>query len=175
MKMGHISRELELSLICYDDDLEIANSLGTSRKIHKLSAVYWLLANIPSMYRSSLHVIQLALLCKVTDVQSCGYESVLSPLLKDLQILEQDGVFIESLGRCVKGYVMCMAAGNLGAHVLASFEQSFSKNYIYRFCLCTSDEMQSREVSDGEFSKRSRACHDLHAQTVMQGVQKEHW
>ena len=161
--------ELTLSLICYNDDLEICNSLGTSRKIHKLSAVYWLLANIPSVYRSSLHVIQLALLCKVPDVQSCGYESVLSPLLKDLQILEQDGVFIESLGRCVKGTVMYVAADNLGAHGLAGFVQSFSRNYICRFCLCTSDEMQSSEVSDGEFSMRTRACHDLHVQNAIEG------
>ena len=162
--------ELKLSIFLYNDDLEISNALGTSRKIHKLSAVYWLLGNIPSMYRSNLHVIQLALLCKVTDVQSCGYESVFSPLLKDLQILEQDGVFIESLGQCVKGTVMCVAADNLGAHGLAGFVQSFSRNYICRFCLCTSDEMQSKEVSDGEFSKRTRPCHDLHVQTAMQGA-----
>ena len=69
----------------------------------------------------------------------------------------QDGVFIESLGRCVKGTVMCVSADNLGAHGLAGFVQSFSHNYICRFCCCTSDEMQSREVSEGEFIMRTRA------------------
>lgn len=47
-------------------------------------------ANVP---RSSLHVIQLALLCKVTDLQRCLYESVLSPLIKDLHTLEPNGIF----------------------------------------------------------------------------------
>lgn len=65
--------ELRLSLILYVDDIELANPLGIARKIHKLTAVYWLLANLPSKYGSSLHVIQLALLCKVSDLQKHGY------------------------------------------------------------------------------------------------------
>ncbi len=51
----------------------------TGREIHKLCAVNWLLANVPSMYRSSLHVIQLALLCKVPNVQRYRHQSVLEP------------------------------------------------------------------------------------------------
>lgn len=57
------------------DDPEIVNPVGTSRKTHKLCAVFCFLANIPAQYRSSLHVIQLALLCKVTDVNSCNWEN----------------------------------------------------------------------------------------------------
>lgn len=63
------SSELILPLILYLDDLQIANPLGTSRKIHKLCSVYWVFADLPHKYRSALHVIQLAALCKVTDVQ----------------------------------------------------------------------------------------------------------
>lgn len=160
--------ELKLSLILYMDDLEIANPLGTSRKIHKLCAVYWLLANLPSKYRSSLHVVQLALLCKVSDVQRCGYESILSPLLKDLQTLEQDGIFIETLGPRVQGTVLCVAADNLAAHGLAGFVQSFRGQYVCRFCCCTTDQIQISEVSEGEFSMRKKETHDLHVQKVVQ-------
>lgn len=166
--------EMKLSLILYVDDIELANPLGTSRKIHKLCAVYWLLANVPSMYRSSLHVIQLALLCKVPALQSCGYESVLSPLLKDLHTLEQDGIFIDAVGQCVKGTVMCVAANNLAAHGLAGFVQSFRGHYVCRFCCCTTEQIQSREVSEVEFSMRTRACHDLHVQNVAQGEEASH-
>ena len=62
------AEELKLSLVLYVDDIELANPLGTARKIHKLCAVYCFLANVLSKYRSSLHVIQLALLCKVLDL-----------------------------------------------------------------------------------------------------------
>ncbi|XP_065099819.1 uncharacterized protein [Paramisgurnus dabryanus] len=167
--------ELKFSLILYVDDLEIANPLGTSRKIHKLCAVYWLLANLPSKYRSSLHVIQLALLCKVSDVQRCGYESILSPLLKDLQTLEQDGIFIETLGRCVRGTVLCVAADNLAAHGLAGFVQSFRGQYVCRFCCCSTDQIQISEVSEGEFSMRTKETHDLHVQNVVQGENEAHF
>lgn len=166
--------ELKLSLILYVDDIELANPLGTARKVHKLCAVYWLLANVPSIYRSSLHVIHLGLLCKVPDLQSCGFESVLSPLLKDLHTLEQDGIFIEPVGQCVKGTVMCVAADNLAAHGLAGFVQCFRTHYVCRFCCCTADQIQSREVSEGEFSMRTRACHDLHVQNVVQGENASH-
>lgn len=75
------SDELKLPLILSIDDLEIANPLGTSQKIHKLCSVYWVLADLPSKYRSSLHVIQLAALCKESDIEKYGYERALAPLL----------------------------------------------------------------------------------------------
>ncbi|XP_053097175.1 uncharacterized protein LOC128320857 [Pangasianodon hypophthalmus] len=166
--------ELKLSVILYVDDIELANPLGKARKIHKLCAVYWLLANIPSQYRSSLHVIQLALLCKVSDLQKCGYENVLSPSLKDLHTLEQDGIFIETLGLCVRRTVLCVAADNMAAHGLADFVQSFRGQYVFRFCCCTANQIQSTEVSEGEFSMRTRACHDLHVQKAVQGENASH-
>lgn len=160
--------ELRLSLILYVDDIELANPLGTARKIHKLTAVYWLLANLPSQYRSSLHVIQLALLCKVSDLQKHGYENVLSPLLKDLQTLEQEGLFIENLGECIKGSVLFVAADNLAAHGLAGFVQSFRAHHFCRFCCCTANQMQTTEVSEGEFTMRTTECHDLLVEKTVQ-------
>lgn len=46
--------ELKLSLQLYIDDFEIPNQFGISRQIHKLSAAYWVLANLPSKYQISL-------------------------------------------------------------------------------------------------------------------------
>ena len=163
------SPELKLPLILYVDELEVSNPLGTSRKIHKLLSVYWVLADLPSKYRSALHVIQLALLCKVPDLQSYGYEKVLGPLVQDIQTLENDGVFIESLGQSVKGTVFCVAADNLAAHGLAGFVQSFRSEYVCRFCLATQDQFRSQDASEGEFVLRTKASHDLNVQNVTQG------
>lgn len=128
--------------------------------------MYWVLADLPSKYRSALHVIQLAVLCKVPDVQKCGYESVLGPLMQDICTLEQDGVFIESLGQSFKGTVLFVAADNLAAHGLAGFVQSFRSEYACRFCLATQDQFQSHDVAEGEFSLRTKVSHDLHVQNV---------
>lgn len=69
------------SLVLYCDDFEICNPLGTSRKKHKVTGVYWALADIPAVLRSSLSSIYLAILCKADDVKQFGYPQVLETLL----------------------------------------------------------------------------------------------
>ena len=164
------SDDLKLPLILYIDDLEIANPLGTSRKIHKLCSVYWVFADLPSKYRSSLHVLQLAALCKVPDVQRVGYERMFGPLLRDIQTLEQDGVFIESIGKAVKGTVLCVVADNLAAHGLAGFTKCFRAQYVCRFCTATKDQFQAHDVGSGEFSVRTKASHDVDVDAALHGV-----
>lgn len=76
-------KELRLSLLLYCDDFEICNLLGTSTKKHKVTAIYWVLADIPPVLRSTLSSIYLAVLCKANDVKKYGYSRVLEPLLDD--------------------------------------------------------------------------------------------
>ena len=57
-------------------------------------------------------------MCKVTDLQKYGYAAVLVPLLHDIRSLDQDAVFIESIGQNVKGTIFCVLAHNLAAHGL---------------------------------------------------------
>jgi len=89
--------ELRISLCLYIDDFEICNPLGTSRKTHKLCAVYWILGNLPPGSHSSLASIYLAILCKTNDVKTYGYNRIFEPLLQDLVTLEQQGVFVSHL------------------------------------------------------------------------------
>lgn len=70
-----------IAIILYVDDFEICNPLGTSRKKHKVTAVYWMLAGVPGLLRSSLSSVFLAILCKADDVKRFGYSTVLEPLL----------------------------------------------------------------------------------------------
>lgn len=107
-----------IAIILYVDDFEICNHLGTSRKKHKVTAVYWMLAGVPGFLRTSLSSVFLAMLCKADNVKRFGYRTVLAPLIKDLVSLEQEGLYIPALGRKVKGTVFCVMADNLGAHSL---------------------------------------------------------
>lgn len=125
--------ELKLSISLYVDDFEVCNPLGTSRKTHKLCGVYWILNNLPPGSHSTLSSVYLALLCKSTDVKLFGYEHILEPLLQDLIILEQNGVFISGLGEFVKGTIQSVIADNLGAHGIAGYIESFSGTYFCRF------------------------------------------
>ncbi|XP_059905303.1 uncharacterized protein LOC132455458 [Gadus macrocephalus] len=160
--------DLILPLQLYIDDLEICNPLGTSSKIHKFCAVYWVLANVPPKHRSALHAIQLAILVKVTDVRKYAYAAVLAPLLRDVHTLENDGVFIESIGQNVKGTVFCVSADNLAAHGLGGFVESFRTGHVCRFCMGSVEQFQVTEVRERKFPQRTKASHDPHVQTVQE-------
>ncbi|XP_036952445.1 uncharacterized protein LOC119018692 isoform X1 [Acanthopagrus latus] len=150
--------ELHIALGLYIDDFELCNPLGTSKKIHKITAVYWVILNLPSKFRSTLHSIHLALLGKTCDVKQFGFEKFFNPLVKDLKSLEQTGVFVQTLDNYVKGSVFCVCADNLGAHGLAGFQESFNVKNFCRFCLTNRGEIATTAISD--FQLRYREQHD---------------
>lgn len=154
--------ELRLSLCLYIDDFEICNPLGTSRNKYKLCGVYWILGNLQAVCQSSLNSIYLALLCKTEDVKTFGYKKIFEPFLHDVATLEQQGVFIDHLGTFIRGTVQCVVADNLGAHGLAGFVESFSGDFVCRFCTATRCVIQSKEVKEGGFTLRSEKLHQAH-------------
>ncbi len=163
--------ELRVLLNFYVDDFEICNPLGTSRKKHKICGVYWTLSNLPPGCHSSLSSIYLALLCRSDDVRKYGYEKVLEPLLRDLAILESQGIFIAQLGDFVKGTIQCVVADNLGAHGIAGFIESFAGEYICRFCVAKKSQIQESEVSSGTFTLRSKEMHEMHVRSAQENGQ----
>lgn len=140
--------EARFSIGLYIDDFEVCNPLGTSRKIHKITAVYWVVLNLPAKFRSTLPLIQLALLGKSVDVKLFGYDAFLYPLIKDIQSLERNGVYVEVLDKFVKGTVFCVCADNLGAHSLAGFHECFNVEYFCRFCCLNRKKIATTEARD---------------------------
>lgn len=151
-----------VSLILYIDDFEVCNPLGTSRKKHKVTAVYLVLGNIPAQFRSTLASIYLAILCKAEDTKQFGFQRVLEPLLRDLQSLEKDGLLVPGLGKVIKGMVVSVVADNLGAHSVAGFVENFTGSYICQFCLGDRSDIQSKD-----FQQRTKEQHTLHVQMAV--------
>lgn len=85
------------------------------------------------------------------DVKTFGYGKILDPLLHDLVTLGEHGVFIPKLGTFVRGTMHSVIADNLGAHGLAGFIESFSGQYICRFCTAQKVEMQSKDVQPKKY------------------------
>ena len=161
-----LSKDCAISLILYVDDFEICNPLGTSRIKHKICALYWILGNLPPGCHSSLSSIHLAALINSNDVKVYGYEKVLEPLITDLITLEQHGIFVDKLGKTLKGALQCVVADNLGAHGIAGFVESFSGRYVCRFCTADNLEIQAKEVGAGDFSPRTEEIHTNHLKTL---------
>lgn len=160
--------DLRLLLRLYVDDFEVCNPLGTSRRTHKLCAVYWTLSNLPTSSHATMSSIFLAVLCKSNDVKEYGFSKILEPLLQDLAHLEEVGIFIPSVGNFVKGTVHVVIADNLGAHSIAGYVESFSSEYYCRFCTGKRSEIQTNEVRSGRFSLRKRESYDAHLKSAQQ-------
>jgi len=168
------TEDITLPLLLYIDDFEVCNPLGTSRKKHKITAVYWALANIPPQFRSTLKSIYLAVLCKAVDGKKYGYGAVLEPLLKDLVHLEEEGLFVPAFGKNIKGTVVSVVADNLGAHSIGGFLESFSGSHVCRFCLGKLSEFQEKEVRSRAFQPRTKQEHSIHVQTALENPTLTH-
>lgn len=160
------SEDWRITLVLYIDEVEICNPLGTSRKKHKTTAVYRVFGNMPHTSWSSLNSVYLALLCKSVDLKRSAYNEVLAPLLKDIAILERDGVYISSVGQNVNGSVFCVVADNLGAHSISGLVENFSGPYVCQFCLGHGSKNEKKEVRLAGFPARTKGTHATHLLTM---------
>jgi len=123
-----------LELIFYQDAFQVVNPLGSARKVHKIVAVYLALGNLPCYARTNIDNLQLALLCRETDLTYFGPENVMAQLIADLKDLEINGVAVGDVTYSVR--LVCTLGDNLGSHWLGGFSTNFSSNrYICRYCL----------------------------------------
>ena len=126
-------------IVLYCDEFVCANPLGNKVKKYKISAIYFVLGNLPRKKRSMLSSINLAILCKTTFIEKHGYESVLAPLIKDLETLEQKGVSenIDGVSHTFFGSLSLINGDNLAQHSLGGFFESFSNvKRVCRYCSC---------------------------------------
>lgn len=131
-----ITLDLHLAIQLYIGDLEIANPLGTSHKVYKLCAVYWVPPNVPLKYRLAMHTIQLVVLAKVTDLQKYGYAAT-------VYLLYWSMMFTHS-NRMVFSF-------NL---LVRMWKAPFSVFLLtIRFCMATSEQFQATEVKKNKKKK----------------------
>lgn len=82
-----------LAIIFYYDDLGIANPLGGSSKIHKMSMFYWTLGNIYPELRSSQNAFQLYGITKIDYLKKPdALQKILEPFVLDIKKLESEGI-----------------------------------------------------------------------------------
>ncbi|KAK0131464.1 hypothetical protein N1851_033866 [Merluccius polli] len=152
--------EFHIALELFIDDFEVCNPLGTAKTDYKVCGVYWVIVNLPLQYRSSLSSIYLATLCHRKNIITFGYERILEPLIKDIALLENHGLFVQRLGASVTGTIAYVSADNLGAHSLAGFRECFNGGKFCRFCVADHNDKQSCQVKSGKFTLRTQESID---------------
>lgn len=149
------------------DDFEVANPLGSKRGIYKLGAIYFTLRNFSPKWNSLLANIHLCALFHAQDVKRYGFSEILAPIVRDIRVLETDGIFIPLYGCQVHGSIVQVTGDNLGLHSLFGLVESFSARYCCRFCLAEKDDFQTEFSEDSsKIVLRTKEQHTAHCQEM---------
>ncbi|XP_071812827.1 uncharacterized protein [Apostichopus japonicus] len=151
----------------YVDDFEVVNPLGTYTGTHKVNAMYMFIGNVEPKYRSSVNHIQLVWLCKSSLMKKYGLDTIIKPLMDDLNILEEHGIQVNVHGVEHKFYgsVCSVIADNLASHFIGGFTESFSGFRVCRFCMCTSESLRKNELHQSHMERTVNA-HKIHVSRV---------
>lgn len=132
-----------LGIMLYQDDLEIANAIGSARGLHKINSFYYTLSNLQPWSRMNLKIIKLALIVAEKDVVYFGLRRSIKPLLAALKELEQTGIVIR--GERLRVVVVNLLGDNLGTHMFIGLLENFSKSkYFCRYCEEPREEWRRR-------------------------------
>ena len=129
---------INVPLLFYIDEFEPCNPIGSRKKIHKLSGVYYTLACLPPRLRSSLKCIFLYCLAYYRHVVNYGYEAIFKDVIRELKELHNETLrVVTANGRdlCYRVQLKIFSADNLSAHDLCGFQKHFSSGKISRYCL----------------------------------------
>lgn len=118
-----------------NDDFEVCNPLGSKATVHKLSAYYFVIQNLPPQFRSKTDNIFLFCLCYSDDLKTeyTDINDVWYLLCKDIIHLETNGISAEC-GKTVRGTISLMSFDNLGANSTLGFVSSFQAHHFCRIC-----------------------------------------
>lgn len=152
VKLKYMNAEV-FPLLLYSDDFEIGNPLGSHAGVYKICGVYISLACLPPEFASLLENIFLVQLCFSNDIKYLGNERIFQYLLRDLLLLESEGLVIDTEAGKKKVYfsLVLILGDNLGIHSMLGLQQSFNSNYYCRFCRYSKEETALSIVETEKF------------------------
>lgn len=150
----------------YVDGIGVTNPIGPKKDQHKLTLVYFMLEDIPDMFRSTLQCINLVAIChtkylKDNEKRTKFYD----PIVKDLNDLQSAGLIINTFNSRLHFTFTTVAADNLAAHEIAGLQQTFSSGYFCRRCLITYTN-RLIPLTDVHFIQRTSPQHVRHLQML---------
>lgn len=98
---------------------------------------------------------------KAHNFKHFGLSQILASLIKDLKILETEGIKIKGVLNKVKGSIVFIVDDNLGSHEIGGYSTNFNSTPIScRFCLSVVDMWNI--FKDDLFARRNRDTHARH-------------
>lgn len=128
----------------YYDELEIVNALGSKTSVHKLTAFYYEIDNLPPHMNSDLGSIHVLLLCSHANIVHFKFEKVLERFMVDLAKLESDeGIVFDCDGEeyVLHGSLIAFCGDGLAVHEIYNM-LSPSANEFCRMCMYSRADLQ---------------------------------
>lgn len=143
--VSHAGSPIDIPLMFYIDEFEPCNPLGSRRKVHKLSGIYFTIASIPAHLRSKLKSLFLYGLVYHKYVKAYGYGAIFRNLIQELQDLYDNPLQVtlkngDSLSFNVR--LLLVTADNLSAHDILGLQTHFNCGKVSRYCLTDHSEMR---------------------------------
>ena len=176
LRYNHSEDEaVDIPLIFYMDEFEPANPIGSRKKIHKLTAIYYTIGTIPPQQRSELRSIFLWGLFYHSHVKKYGYEKILEPLVEDIKSLQEDNICLVSKdGSPLKfrSQLHLFTADNLSAHDLMGMQTNFNSGKFSRYCMADYDNINM--LSDYTLcTLRTPEHHEQHLALLSSGTPQQ--
>ena len=158
-----------LKIQLYIDEFGIVNPLRNRARRLKLTGVYFRLLNIPSYLRSSLSAINLVMLFPSRCLKFYSYGEIITPLLSDLKVLEEEGVTVfDSVNK--KNVQLCgslamISGDNLASQNIGGFYES-SGNYFCRVCMASKEDRKRSDI--GDIPLRTVESYNTHMELIME-------
>ncbi len=171
---GHplFSKHSSLQIQLYYDDFETCNPLGSKHGIHKIGCLYFILRNLPPKFNSAVLNIHLVSLFHSQDVKKYGFDAILAPLINDVKILENEGIYLPISSEKVYGSICQVVGDNLAMHALLGFTESFNSNYFCRLCLTEKSDAQNvYSEDDPRVVVRDKASFEIHCRDIQSDTQ----
>lgn len=119
-----------------NDDFEICNPLGSKATMHKLSAFYFTVQNMPPQFRFKSDNIFLFCICYADDLKTehTDINDIWRLVVRDIAHLETIGIDTEG-GENLKGTIAYISFDNLGINLAYGLVACFKAHFFCRFCV----------------------------------------
>lgn len=121
------------------DDVELCCGLKTKAGVHKVTAIYFKILNLPKQFSSKLEQIFLVAICETANINAVnGLNHIVNSIVKELNFLSEHGIDID--GQIIKGFLINVCFDNLGGNQLYGLKENFASDFYCRICEMTLDE-----------------------------------
>ena len=128
---------MDIEILLYNDDFETGNPLGPKKGKQKVLGIYMSVISLPEKYQSKLENILLVAVAKSSFVAKYGINTILDPIIVDLESLYATGLDINAHGEFqgrVRPKLFQAVGDNLALNTVLGFVSCFTANYFCRYC-----------------------------------------